>query len=86
MCRAANESSETLAGTILGSATAEVRRKPVAMQLGDAWGRLTGKKPLYGYADRVIEVECPQCRSELTMTLNVRIVQCANCAAVVRRA
>jgi phage FluMu protein Com len=85
-CKAANESPATLAGNVVGSASAEVRRKPVAMHFADACGRLIGKQSLYGYADRVIDVECPRCKAGLTMTTNVRIARCVSCEAVVRRA
>jgi hypothetical protein len=74
-----------MSGTIVTSATAEVRRKPVSMQLVDTLARLTGKKSLYAYADRVIEIQCPRCRAEMTMTPNVRIAQCTACEAVVQR-
>ena len=55
------------------------------MQLAVAWGRLTRKRSLYGYADRLIDVACPECQTGITMTNNVRTVRCVNCQAVVQR-
>ena len=85
VCRAANESAATLAEKAVTSPTAQLRRKPVPMQLAEAWGRLTRKRSLYGYADRLIDVACPKCQAGITMTNNVRTARCVNCRAVVQR-
>jgi uncharacterized CHY-type Zn-finger protein len=85
VCRAANESAATVADKRVTSPAAQVRRKPLPMQLGEAWGRLTGRKSLYGYADRLIDVACPKCQAGITMTNNVRTARCVNCEAVVQR-
>jgi hypothetical protein len=65
--------------------TAQVRPKPVPMQLAEALGRLTGRKSLYGYAEKLIDVPCPECQTGITMTNNVRTARCVNCEAVVQR-
>jgi ribosomal protein L37AE/L43A len=85
LCRTANESSAALAGTILTAPAAQVRLKPVPMQLAEAAGRLVRRKSLYGYADKLIDVACPKCQTGITMTNNVRTARCVNCEAVVQR-
>jgi ribosomal protein L37AE/L43A len=86
ICRTSNDVAAVLAGTIVGSAESEARRKPVSMRLADAWSRLTGKRPLYAYADRLIAVRCPQCSAVVNMTKNVRIAKCSGCTTIVQRA
>jgi ribosomal protein L37AE/L43A len=85
ICRSANESAAVLADRIVASPAAQVRPKPAPMQLADALGRMTRKKPLYAYADKLIDVACPECQADITMTNNVRTVRCVNCEAVVQR-
>ena len=84
VCRTANESA-SLVGKIVTSPTAQVRRKPVPMQLAEVWGGVTRKKSLYGYADRLIDIVCPECQAGITMTNNVRTARCVNCEAIVQR-
>jgi ribosomal protein L37AE/L43A len=85
VCRAANESTAAVADKLVTSPAARVRSKPLPMQLAETLGRLTRKKSLYAYADRLIDVACPQCQTGITMTNNVRTARCTNCEAVVQR-
>jgi ribosomal protein L37AE/L43A len=85
ICRADNESAATLADKVVTAPTARLRRKPAPMQLAELLGRLTRKRSLYGYADKLIDVACPKCQTGITMTNNVRTARCANCQAVVQR-
>jgi uncharacterized CHY-type Zn-finger protein len=84
VCRAANE-SPAVTGKIVTSPRAHVRRKPVPMQLAGALGGLTRRKSLYGYADKLIDIVCPECQAAMTMTNNVRTARCVNCEAIVQR-
>src|SRR4051812_30079477 len=84
VCRTANE-SQTLAGKLVTSPAARVRRKPVPMRLAEVWGGLARRKSLYGYADWLIDIVCPECNAGITMTNNVRTARCVNCEAIVQR-
>jgi len=85
LCRSANESSAALADKIVTAPAAQVRLTPVPMQLAEALGRLVRRKSLYGYADKLIDVACPECKTGITMTNNVPTARCVNCEAVVQR-
>jgi phage FluMu protein Com len=68
-----------LATKIWGPAVAEQRRKPIGVQLSDAWARATGKKPLWGYDNQFLVVTCPNCQQQANVSVNVQVNQCGSC-------